>query len=330
MAQEKRGSFRRCACDINASRFLFSPSFRLKKIDAACKGFGTDEGGLIDALAGCSPEQRAKVEKRYEETHSKELRKILKREVGNRDFGTALQLLSLPSDEAEVEIIRKASKGMGTNELLLYPVICGRNNQEIVHLKKKFFDIHEKDLGSYMDSELGGAFEKLVYNCLQASEEEYDPDFHTDEKVEEDMNALYEMGEGKFGTDESGLFKLLCSRPAEHLIKVNELYTDKHDVTLYHVMETELGGDTRDATLFLLGMKLRPYETIAKLIQKSMKGVGTNELLLSCTLIRYHMVLKEVMVAYIELTGDSLQDTIKKEVNGDYERLLVALCDANM
>lgn len=179
-----------------------------------------------------------------------------------------------------------------------------------------------------LNKELGGAFEKLVVNCLQGIEEGYDPGYHNDDLVAKDVQTFYKMSEGKFGTDESGLFKLLCVRPSEHLKKVNALYADKHDVTLFHVMDKELAGKTRDATLFLLGMKVKPFETVAKLIKKAMKGAGTNELLLSATIIRYQICLKEVMAAFEELFGDKLQETLKKEVGGDFCRLLTELCDA--
>jgi hypothetical protein len=281
-------------------------------------------------MAYRTPEERCKVAIRYKETHGKELKAVMKSECGSRDFGTALQLLALPPDLAEVDVLRKACRGLGTDELLLYPVICGRSNKEINHLKKKYFDVHSKDLGGVLDSELGGTFEKLVFNCLQGLEEDLDPGFHTDDLVDQDVDTFYSLGEGKFGTDEGGLFKLLCSRPSEHLKKVNLKYAEKHDVTLFKVMDGELGGDTRDATLFLLGMKLKPYITVAKLIKEACKGAGTNELLLSCTLIRYQLVLKEVMLAYVELYGDTLQELIKSEVGGDYKRLLVEMCDAAM
>jgi hypothetical protein len=283
---------------------------------------------LIKALAGLTPEERAKVAVRYKETHAKDLKAIMKSECGNRDFGAALQFLVVPSDEAECDMIKKACKGLGTDELMLYSIICGRSNTEINLLKKKYFNRYEKDLGACLDSELGGTFEKLVFNCLQGSEEEYDPDYHTDKKVHEDVATLYQMGEGKFGTDESGLFKLLCCRPSEHLKKVNLAYTDKHDVTLFKVLDNELGGQTRDATLFMLGMKLKPYATVAKLIKKSCKGMGTNELLLSSTIIRYQICLKEVMLAYTELYGGTVQALIKSEVGGDFKRLMTEICDA--
>lgn len=70
----------------------------------------------------------------------------MKSECGKGDFGTALQFLAVPSDETECDIIKAACKGVGTDELLLYPVICGRNNTEINLLKKKFFNVREKYL----------------------------------------------------------------------------------------------------------------------------------------------------------------------------------------
>jgi hypothetical protein len=186
----------------------------------------------------------------------------------------------------------------------------------------------DEDLGIALNKELGGDFEKLIFNCLQGIEEGYDPDYHTDDMVKADVAAFYEMGEGKFGTDEAGLFKLLCSRPSEHLKKVNQRYADAHDVTLFRIMDDELKGHSRDATLYLLGMKIKPYETVAKLIKRSCKGGGTNELLLSSTIIRYQMCLKEVMAAYEELFGQTVPELLKGEIGGDYRRLLKELCEA--
>lgn len=87
-------------------------------------------------------------------------------------------------------------------------------------LKKKFFDTKDKDLGRVLDSELGGHFEQIIFNALQASEETYDEEYHNDEKVKEDTEAFYKMGQGKWGTDEKGLFKLICARPAEHVSQI--------------------------------------------------------------------------------------------------------------
>jgi hypothetical protein len=100
-------------------------------------------------------------------------------------------------------------------------------------LKKKYFTLHTEDLGRVLDSvrsskaetksadvasnsrhrllspcnaiisrslclrqELGGNFEKVIVNSLQAAEEEYDPEYHTDDKMKVDAESLYKMGQG--------------------------------------------------------------------------------------------------------------------------------------
>jgi hypothetical protein len=217
---------------------------------------------LIKALASQSPANRFKIAHRYKEMFGKELKDVMKSECGSRDFGTCLQLLAVPSDEAECDIIELACKGMGTNEAIIYPVICGRSNKEIQLLKKRYFELKQKDLTTVLDRELGGVYDVLVNTCLQGMEKAYDPKYHTADKVQEDVAKLYSLGQGKWGTNEAELFKILCASPPAHLKKVNLAYAEKHDVTLYRVLEEELGGVSKDATLFLLGMKLvRSYHT---------------------------------------------------------------------
>jgi annexin A7/11 len=114
---------------------------KIKDINEACKGFGTDEIRLIKVLGNCSLRQRALIAAKYEDVYGKDLKTVMKKECGKGDFGIALQLLSVPADEAECDIIKLACKGAGTDELSLYPIICGRTNKEIDLLKKKFYKV---------------------------------------------------------------------------------------------------------------------------------------------------------------------------------------------
>lgn len=284
--------------------------------------------GLVRSLGSLNAEDRCKLAVRYPEVKGKSLKAVMKSECGNKDFGTALQFLAVPTDEMECDMITKACKGLGTDELVLFPIICGRSNEEIAMLKKKYFDHTGKDLGRVLDSELGGNLEKLIFNCLQGSVEEFDPEHHNTELVNQDVDTCFEAGQGSFGTNEAGFFKVLCARPTEHLKAVNLAYAEKHGFTLFKALETELGGTVRDASIFMLGMKLKPYETVAKLIEKACAGFGTNELLLTCAIIRYQPVLKSVMEAHIELFSESVEERIKSECGGDYENILLAVCAA--
>lgn len=313
-----------------------SPSYSGSDIDsicndihAACKGFGTDEKQLIKAIGATTPEERCLLPIRYKALYGKDLLAVMKSECGSKDFGTAVQFLAVDPVTAECMMIDTACKGVGTDELLLGSLICGRTNKEMDLLKKKYFALNTKDLGRKLDGELGGELEQLIFNVLQASEETYDPEYHNQSQMAADVETLYKMGQGKtFGTDEKGLFKILCLAPSEYLQKLNLMYADKHGYTLVKVLEKELSGHVEKAAMFMIGMKLKPYEEIAKLIKTSCAGIGTNELLLTTAIIRYQKLLKNVNLAHVELYGTTIRDRIEKECGGNYKRVLLEIIDA--
>ena len=52
--------------------------------------------------------------------------------------------------------------------------------------------------------------------------------------------------------------------------------------------------------------------------------------LLSTALIRYNQIMKDVMMAYVELFGKTIQDRVKSETRGDYEKLLLELLEGGV
>ena len=106
-------------------------------------------------------------------------------------------------------------------------------------------------------------------------------------------------------------------------------YSDKYGYTLLKAMEKELNGlgekGVRQGTLYWIGMKLKPYETMAQLIKDACAGFGTDELLLTCCLIRFQHVMSEVMAAHIELFGKTIHERVKSECGGKYKQLLLQI-----
>lgn len=89
-------------------------------------------------------------------------------------------------------------------------IICGRTNEEMEILKKRYFEMFTKDLGSLLASETAGTLEYLCLNVLQASEDAMDEAVYNDEKMAEDIKTLYEAGQGRLGTKEKEIFKVCC------------------------------------------------------------------------------------------------------------------------
>lgn len=318
--------------DLSPGPFGPATDEACEQIRAATKGWGANKQKVIDALATKDPTERTHIYLRYKELYSKDLKDLMKSEFSG-DFGNALQLLSLPPHMAECTMIHKACKGIGASVNIVWSIMLGRTNEEIDLLKKTFFKMYDKDLGKLLASELRGNMERLVFNAMQGGEEKYDPQFHNEEKAKEDAEALYKLGQGKwFGTDEKGIFKILCAAPKEHLDNINKYYSDKYGYTLVKAMEKELNGfgesNLQQATLYLIGMKLKPFESMANLIKYACAGFGTDELLLTCCLIRYQLVMGQVQAAHIELHGKTIHERIRSECGGKFRELLLQVVNA--
>lgn len=312
--------------DLSPDHFGAEVDEICESIYDATKGWGANRQKVIDALATQNPTRRAEIAIRYKELYKMSLVDLMKKEFSG-EFGLALQFLALPPDQAECAMIKQATAGIGSSVNIVWSILCGRTNAEMEKIKKTYFTMYGKDLGKLLGHELTGNMERLVFNCLQAAEEDLDPQFHTKEKALEDAEFIHDKGQGRWGTDERSIFMILCRSPPKHLDNINQAYADKYGYTLLKALEKELGGigegRIQEAACHLVGMKLKPFETIAALIKKACAGVGTDELLLTTAVIRYQSVMAEVMSAHIELYGKTVHDRVRKEAGGKYKALLL-------
>lgn len=296
-----------------------------EEINNAMEGWGCDKKRLVAALGSTTPEDRLKIALRYKDIYETNLKTVVKKEIGG-DVGTAIKYLALSPVEAECAMIKDACKGIGSHKVIIYSIICGRSTKDMELLKKTYYKLYTKDLTALLMSEMGGDLEKLVSACLQAAEEDYDPDFHTPEKAKEDAEEIWKRGQGKFfGTNEEKLFKVIILSPPKYLKMVNDAYADEYGYTLIKAMEKELGGKAQDAAIFTLKMRFKPYDGIAGIIKKACAGIGTDEELLTCCIIRYQDLMGHVGFAHEELYGKSIHDRVRSECSGHYKDVLLAL-----
>lgn len=134
-----------------------------KAIHDATKGFGANKQKVIDAVATKDATARWKLCKRYAELYPQDkkgnLADLMKSEFSG-DFGRALTMLAMPLDEAECYMLKKATKGVGSNVHVIYSIVSGRVPEELQLVKKKYFDLYSKDLIQVMTSELHGDMER--------------------------------------------------------------------------------------------------------------------------------------------------------------------------
>ncbi|ETV97655.1 hypothetical protein H310_09546 [Aphanomyces invadans] len=301
----------------------------VNEIYSAAAGFGTDEDRLSHALGNRTTRERYLISVRYPQIHKKSLLDEVKSETSG-DYGKALELLAQPLEDAEATILRDATKGSGTNEDLMYPLLGGRSPEELAILKKAFFQKYQEDLVVVVADDVGGDLKKVYLAALNSFAQTYDPAVHTRHKAEEIAEVIYKAGEGKWGTDESAFVNALYSIPSEFLAAVDAAYKAKHNHGLIVAIEKEFSGDAERALKFHVQIQLNTVEAIADQFEKTMKGLGTDEYGLTAALIRYSSILPQVAQVYKAKHGKHLRERIHGETSGDFQKLLMIVYDRAM
>ncbi|XP_006830754.1 PREDICTED: annexin A13 [Chrysochloris asiatica] len=144
--------------------------------------------------------------------------------------------------------------------------------------------------------------------------------------VDRDAKKLNKACKG-MGTDEAAIIDILSSRTSEQRQQIKNKYKATYGKDLEEVLKSELSGNFEKTALALLD---RPSEYAARLLQKAMKGLGTDEAVLIevlCTGSNKEVVaIKE---AYQRLFDRSLESDIKDDTSGNLKKILVALLQAN-
>ena len=101
----------------------------------AMKGFGTDEATLIKVVANRTNRQRQVIKEQYKAAFGRDLISDLKSELHGKMEDAFIALFTNPV-EFDVDSLRDAMKGAGTNEDTLIEIIASRDNQQLAAIKQ--------------------------------------------------------------------------------------------------------------------------------------------------------------------------------------------------
>uniref|UniRef100_A0A8C6PTD4 Annexin n=1 Tax=Nothobranchius furzeri TaxID=105023 RepID=A0A8C6PTD4_NOTFU len=246
----------------------------------------------------------------------------------------------------DVEVLRKAMKGFGTDEQAIIELLGSRSNKQRVPLLRAYKTSYGKDLIKDLTSELSGDFRKLVLSLLKTP-------------AEFDASELRSAMKGA-GTDEACLIEILSSRSNEQIKEINRLYKAEHKKSLEEAIQSETSGHFRRLLISLAQVKLmcgRDIENsisremsgdlesgmlavvkcikntpayFAERLYKAMKGLGTKDrTLIRIMVSRSEVDMLDIRQEYIKNYGKSLYTHISGDTSGDYKKLLLKLCGGN-
>ncbi|KAG3128666.1 hypothetical protein PI126_g21301 [Phytophthora idaei] len=296
-----------------------------QEIHRVCTGATSNEAALASLLLSKTVEQRYLIWWCYRILYKQNLSDLVK---SKSDYGVLLKTLASPLEHVEAEILRKATKGLGTTEEWIYPVVMGRSNADIALLKKTFQEKYSDDLGKILNGDLSGSLKKVIETAMRGEVVDFDASVHTSAQASADADRLYKAGEGRWGTDKKTFINILVLSPAQHVRNINRAYMVKHKSGLIGAIKAEFSGDTKRALLFLVRSVLEPMDLLAELFETALKRAGKNAYGLSAWVVRYFHLLERIFIAYRRLYRQDLRTRIRSVVRGEYRQLLLSVFDA--
>jgi len=290
----------------------------------AMEGFGTDEDALIKIVANRSNAQRQKIKEEYKTAYGRDLISDLKSELRGKLEDAMVALFTEPI-EYDVDSLNRAMKGAGTDEDAVIEIITSRPNWMLKKIKEKFKQKYNKELESAVKSDFHGDLERLLVSILQCKRSE-----NNNPNQSECANLakeLFDAGEKKWGTDSSIFNKIFTGCSPTEIACIAREYHKISGHTILDGIDKEFSGNTKKALRSIVYALISPSEYFATRVQDAIKGFGTNDhLLIRILITRDEIDMPQIKQYYKQLYGNDMVEDIKKDIGGDYRKLMVELC----
>ncbi|KAM6998088.1 annexin A11a isoform 2-T2 [Tautogolabrus adspersus] len=239
----------------------------------------------------------------------------------NRGFRGTIKDFPGADPLKDVEVLRKAMKGFGTDEQAIITLLGSRSNRQRVPLLRSYKTSYGKDLIKDLHSELSGDFRNLVMATLK-------------NPAEFDAYELNSAIKGA-GTDEACLIEILSSRSNAEIKEINRIYKQEYKKKLEDHITGDTSGHFRRLLVSLAQGNRDEREhvdiSVAKQDAQSLYAAGENKLgtdeskfnAILCARSKPH--LRAVFLEYQRMCGRDIEKSIDREMSGDLESGMLAV-----
>ncbi|XP_013392205.1 uncharacterized protein LOC106160214 [Lingula anatina] len=260
--------------------------------------------------------------------------------------------------QQDCEVLRKAMKGLGTDEKAIIQVMGYRTSTQRQDIVRQFKTMFGKDLISEFKGELSGNFYKAIHALCLAP-------------ADYDAYELQRAVKG-LGTDDDCLIEIICTRTNAQIAAIKEAYKRLFNKELEKAIMDDTSGhfkrllvsllqgnrdesSTFDRTQAQQDAQLKVYSLIyeslyfnknydnisyfstvksiknkpamfALKLHKAMKGLGTDDdALVRIVVTRCEVDMVQIKEAFMAMYNQTLGKWIADDISGDYRQLILAL-----
>ena len=301
----------------------FNPEEDCKILREAVHGFGTDNRAIINIILNRNRAQRQEIRRTYKACFGKDLIKRLQEDTSG-NFKQVISALFMTPAEYDAYCLYKAMKGLGTDEGVLIEIIGTRNNQQLREIQDIFQKEYKNSLENWIKGDTSGNFKLLLIALLQCNRSNNtNPDVNV---CQADAQALYNAGEGRWGTDEATFIRIFANRSAAEMACINQCYLRLRGKGLLRAIDKEFSGDIRKLLQTVVGGLLDPAGYFATRIREAVKGLGTNNAKLVRVIVsRYEIDLGYIKGAYQKIYHRDMLYDVRDDTSGYYRDILTGL-----
>jgi len=226
--------------------------------------------------------------------------------------------------EASAKNIHKAFKGFGTDESLVIKELTTHSNAQRQEVKEKYLAMYGNPLEHDLKDELKGKLEDVCVALLQS-------------RFEYDAQNLRKAIHG-LGTDVKVVIEILCTKDGQEMQKLKEAFSNLYGKSLEDELAHEEHGDLGRLFRALVSGS-RPTSSgsdnqladqeahqLHEMAKSKFALITADESELTRILSsRSFAQLRATFDAYAKLSGKDIEDSIKAETYGDYEKALVTI-----
>uniref|UniRef100_A0A8C3VCX2 Annexin n=1 Tax=Catharus ustulatus TaxID=91951 RepID=A0A8C3VCX2_CATUS len=130
-----------------------------------------------------------------------------------------------------------------------------------------------------------------------------------------------------FGTDEQAIINVVANRSNDQRQKIKAAFKTMYGKDLIKDLKSELSGNVEELILALF-MPSTYYDAWS--LRHAMKGAGTQErVLIEILCTRTNQEIREIVNCYKSEFGRDIEEDIRSDTSGHFERLLISMCQGN-
>lgn len=284
---------------------------------------------LISLVLEKKERERQAIREKFQSIYNISLEEQINKDL-NGNFRRTLIDLFRRRSERDATYLFKALKGPVINHDTVIEILCTRPNSEIIKIKEEYAMKYAKEdsLEKRITNKTDGKLRDILLGILRCQRSENSiPDENHCKLLVKDLFDENTKTITLYTQPIDAVF-IKCSPP--EIYRINQLYSITYQKELKTDIEKVYSSHLRDALLTILESTISPSEYFAKRINKSVKGLGTDDKMLIRVLTsRQGIDMPEMRKCYNNLYQKDMIEDIKDDTSGKYQSIVMSLASGD-